>query len=299
MAIITLRLTAVNSHPADRPTACWHCGHSILQKWGTVIKPIRDSQLQQVLVQRYRCCECQRTFRHYPPGVERTDQSVRLQQLAAIGWTLGLSTRGVSGFLGAFRVILAHMSVWRDVQKLAQPLKERWHGRTIRVLGLEGVYGPLKGQPQAMTIAVDLGKGQPLALVQIDEQDTEQIVEWLKPLKEELGIEVIVTDDLNEYDQVAEQLGMQRQVCHFHLPRWVGKALRELEEHISAEWQAVLDQVRDLVKASPATGRATLFELYERLPAERQARGARASPLYRWRQLVLRLSEHWDEYCFA
>ena len=93
MAIITLRLSAVNSHPTDRPAACRYCGYAILQKWGTVIKPVRDSQLPQVLVHRYRCSQCQRTFRHYPPGIERADQSVRLQQLAAIGWTLGLSTR--------------------------------------------------------------------------------------------------------------------------------------------------------------------------------------------------------------
>jgi len=97
MAIITLRLSAVNSHPADCPAACRYCGHAILQKWATVTKPVRDSQVNQVVVHRYRCGRdrCQRTFRHYPPGVERADQSVRLQQLAAIGWTLGLSTRGV------------------------------------------------------------------------------------------------------------------------------------------------------------------------------------------------------------
>lgn len=42
----------------------------------------------------------------------------------------------------------------------------------------------------------------------------------------------MVTDDLNIYDGVSEQLGVERQVCQFHMLRWVGKALRELEVQI-------------------------------------------------------------------
>jgi hypothetical protein len=57
-----------------------------------------------------------------------------------------------------------------------------------------------------MTLVVDLRNGHPVALAPIDEHDTERIVEWLKPLKDELGIEVSVTDDLREYRPVAEGL---------------------------------------------------------------------------------------------
>jgi hypothetical protein len=28
-----------------------------------------------VKVYRYRCCSCRRTFRHYPEGVDRADQT--------------------------------------------------------------------------------------------------------------------------------------------------------------------------------------------------------------------------------
>src|SRR5574341_646327 len=141
MAIITLRLTAVNSHPTDRPSSCRHCGHSILQKWGTVTKPVRDSQLQHVLVHRYYCTQCHRTSRHYPHGIERADQSLRLQQLAALCWEFGFSTRNVSGLFNAFGVSLAHMSVWRDVQERAESLCQRRPRPPMRVLGLDGVYG--------------------------------------------------------------------------------------------------------------------------------------------------------------
>ncbi len=123
-----------------------------------------------------------------------------------------------------------------------------------------------------------------------------QVVEWLTPWVAELGIEVLVTDDLIEAAQVAEQLGVQHQVCQFHLMRWVERAVRELQGAIQTEWVWVLERIRQLVKELPATGQTELFALYEQLPAERKARGARASPMYRLRQLVLRLSEHWSQY---
>ncbi|MDE3087942.1 MAG: hypothetical protein KGJ80_00965 [Chloroflexota bacterium] len=134
MAIITLRLTPVNSHPEDRPTACRYCGHPILQKWGTVTKPVRDSQLQQVLVHRYSCAKCQRTFRHYPSGIARAEISLRLQQLATLCWQFGFSTRNVSGLFNAFGISLAHMSVWRDVQKQAESLCQKRVRPPMRVL---------------------------------------------------------------------------------------------------------------------------------------------------------------------
>lgn len=296
MAIITLRLTAVNSQPTDRPSSCRHCGHSILQKWGTVIKPVRDSQIRQVLVHRYYCTQCHRTFRNYPPGIERADQSLRLQQLAALCWQFGFSTRQVSGLFNAFGISLAHMSVWRDVQKRATELCQNRPRPPMRVLGLDGVYGRVVGRPHSVTVAVDPGNGQLISLAVIDEHTVDQVVAWLKPLVAELGIEVLVTDDLAESAQVAEQLGLQHQVCHFHLRRWVGRALRELHGGIQTEWDWVLERLHELVKELPASGQKELFALYEKLPAERKARGARASPMYRLRQLVLRLSEHWDRY---
>ena len=296
MAIITLQLTAVNSHPEDRPSACRYCGYPILQKWGTVMKPVRDSQVRAVIVHRYRCTRCHRTFRDYPCGIERADQSLRLQQLAALCWQFGLSTRKVSGLFNAFGVDLAHMSVWRDVQKRAESLRQRKPRPAMRVLGVDGVYGRVAGQPRTVTVAVDPVNGQLISLADIDEHSLEQVVVWLKPWVEKLGIEVLVSDDLAEYGQVAEQLSIQHQVCQFHLIRWVERALRDWGGEIQSEWRWVLERIRQLVRELPATGRTELFALYEQLPAEPKARGARASPLYRLRQLVLRLSEHWGKY---
>jgi len=296
MAIITLRLTPVNARSEDRPVGCHYCGSAVLQKWGTVTKPVRDSQLERVVVQRYSCTPCRRTFRHYPPGIERADQSLRLQQLAVLCWQFGFSTRNVSGLFNAVGVSLADMSVWRDVQKRAAGLSQKKPRPPMRVLGLDGVYGRVAGQAHAVTVAVDPGNGQLISLARVDEHAVAQIVAWLKPLVVELGVEVLVTDDLAELAQVAEPLEIQHQVCQFHLIRWGERALREIQREIHAEWTWVVERIRQLVRELPATGRMELFVLYEQLPAECKARSARASPLYRLRQLVLRWSEHWGKY---
>ena len=47
-----------------------------------------------------------------------------------------------------------------------------------------------------------------ISLAEIDEHSVEQVVAWLKPWVAELGIEVLVTDDLVEQAQVAERLGL-------------------------------------------------------------------------------------------
>jgi len=275
MAIITLRLTTVNSQPECRPSSCSYCGHLILQKWGSVTKLVRDSQIQQVIVHRYHCTQCRRTFRHYPPGIERADQSLRLQQLAALCWQFGFSTRNVSGLFNAFGVKLAHMSVWRDVQARANSLSQQQPRPAMRVLGLDGVYGRVAGQAHAVTVAVDPGNGQLISLAQVDEHSIDQVVAWLKPLVAELGIEVLVTDDLNEAAQVAEQLGLQHQVCQFHLIRWVERALRELQGEIHTEWHWVMERIRQLVKELPAAGQQNCLRSTNSCPpnAKRAGRG--------------------------
>src|SRR5512140_917306 len=119
MSIVILQLPEVKTSRADRPSKCPYCGGDIFQRWGQIHKPLRDTQIKAVQVYRYRCNRCRRTFRHYPEGVDRASQSLRLRQLASLSWVLGLSYRGVVGVFAAFGVELARMSAWRDVQAQA------------------------------------------------------------------------------------------------------------------------------------------------------------------------------------
>ena len=92
MSIVLLQLPNVKRKNETRPDICPYCQGFTFQRWGKVIKPVKDNHFRSVKPYRYRCCHCRRTFRHYPIGVDRADQTQRLRKLAALMWVMGLST---------------------------------------------------------------------------------------------------------------------------------------------------------------------------------------------------------------
>jgi transposase-like protein len=296
MAIVTLNLAQVNQETESRPRQCPYCGSSLLQGWGKLRKPLRDPQLTEVEVRRFRCDDCGRTFRHYPEGVGAADQSQRLQQLAAICWVFGLSLRGVTGILGAFGLSLCHMTVWRDVQALAARRSLPAPPQGVRVLGVDGFYASMKGEDSGMMVAVDMGTGQPVALARIDEKDRPALFAWLALLQEELGVEVMVSDDFNPYFVAARRLRLEHQICRFHYLRWVNRLLKKLEKELDKQWVPLLEEVRLLLDELPPEGGGRLYQLYRQIPPPPRVRNRAALPLARLQKLLLRLSDNWPSY---
>ena len=62
-----------------------------------------------------------------------------------------------------------------------------------------------------MVVAVDLGSGEPVSVAYIDEAKPNAVKRWLGPLVKQLGVSVIVTDDLVHYKTVADQLDLEHQ----------------------------------------------------------------------------------------
>jgi hypothetical protein len=71
------------------------------------------------------------------------------------------------------------------------------------------------------------------------------------------GITVIVTDDLSSYKIVAEKLHLGHQICQFHVRRWVGKTLKQLQETIPKDWLWVLEEIGKLLDLLPPDGSQT------------------------------------------
>jgi hypothetical protein len=94
-------------------------------------------------------------------------------------WVLGLSLRGVCMALGAFGISLSHMSVWRDLQEQTDYLKKQRCWRPVRVLGLDGAYPLGWGEKRAVLIAVDLGRGHPVAIGYLDEANPDVVRRFL------------------------------------------------------------------------------------------------------------------------
>lgn len=296
MAIVTLRLPDVKLDADRRPSCCLHCGWKRVQRWGACRKPIRDSKLRQVVIQRYRCFRCRRTWRHSPLGVDRADQTLRLRHLAALLWTLGLSLRGVVALLDAFAIALSHMTVLRDVRALAAEFRQQRQMRQVRVLGLDGAVTHMAGYAVGLVVAVDLGTGEPVAVAAIDEPNVGAVLAWLGPLAQQLGVEVLVTDDLHSYQPVTEHLGLYHQRCLFHLRRWVGRTVRELRPQLAEHWHPVLDQVTTLVRTLPDDGAIQLLPQLQQLPKEGRAHRKDHTALDTLRRLVWRLNHSWADY---
>jgi len=296
MSIVILKLPNVKRKTETRPRKCPYCDGATFQRWGQVNKPVKDVRVRNVKVYRYRCCHCWRTFRHYPEGNTRADQTVRMRFFAALLWSLGLSHRVSNLVLGGLGISLSHMSVWRDVQVQAEHRKQQTQWKGVRVLGLDGAYVLGWGEKRPVLVAVDLGTGEPIALGYVNEYDPQAVRRWLQPLVQQHGITVLVTDDLFSYRKVAEKLRLDHQICQFHVRRWVGKALRDLEQGIPHEWGWILEEVRQLLEVLPFEGSKRLYELWKLLPGRTSKPDQTRTPLEQLRDLLLRLSEHWHTY---
>lgn len=296
MPIVVLQLPDVKEKSESRPQKCRYCQGELLQRWGEVQKPVRDNQYQQVRVYRYRCCQCGHTFRCYPTGVDQADQTRRMRKLATLCWVMGVSLRHVCVLLGAFGIQLSHMSVWRDNLEQASLLEKRRQAGRVRVLGLDGAYVQEKGKKRGVVVAVDLGQGIPVAIGYVDEFNTPALRKWLKPIVQQLEVNVIVTDDLTNYRQVAQKLGLEHQICQFHLRRWVNRLLKELEGKLPPEWLGMIPKIRCLLKELPADGSRQLLQLWKQITVPRSAAAGELSPVEQLRLLVIRLSENWELY---
>jgi transposase-like protein len=296
MSSIILRLPAVKTSPTTRPRACPYCGSELLHGWGRYRKRVRDQFIAEVETRRYRCLKCEDTFRHYPEGVSRADQTARLKKVAATLWAMGLSYRQVEAVLAAFGTPLGRSTVCRDVHALGEAVRQKRRRGRVKVLGVDGAWLRAMGEKQGVVVAVDLGTGEPIALEVLEEQDTEAVRAWLEDLVATLGVEVIVTDDLSSYRQMATDLEVEHQICKFHMRRWVGRSLRSLRTKLDEEWEKILDEVEEIVADMTANGDRRLFALWHQIPARAPRPGQQASPLYQLKQIMIRLSEHWGRY---
>jgi len=189
------------------------------------------------------------------------------------------------------------MTIWRNVQAEAQIQKQQRFWKPVRVMGLEGAYVLGWGDKQPVLVAVDLGTGEPLALGYVNEYHPQAIQGWLAPLVQRHGIRVIVSDDLFSYKVVAEKLQLEHQVCQFHVRRWVGKTLTELQTTLPRAWVWVVEEIRELMEFLPPDGNKKLYTLWKQLPGRCSKPNQARLALEQLRDLLLRLSQDWQRYC--
>jgi transposase-like protein len=278
MSRIRFILPQVKTLPEGRPQQCPHCQGGLLQRHGILQKPIKDLRELVVTTIRYRCTQCQRTFWHYPEGIDCHDQSQRLRAVVALSWALGLSHQSISYLLAALGAPLAKMTSWWDVQEAGLGAAQRLAlPASVEVLGADETVLKVKGKQRVVGFVVEPESGEVLGLELLAQQDTQAFIQWLKKYAQGLGVKVIVSDDLATYKPVVEELGVEHQVCLAHVRKNVKRRLKEI-----AGWEPEKERIAELVRDLPREGGLALLEL------EKVVRGAP-----KLRELVVDLVEKW------
>jgi hypothetical protein len=171
---IQVRLPKVEPEVYREPTACPYegCGGRFFKRHGLrgEEKAIRDLNDDQVKSFRCRCMRCNRTFRVYPQGISRAQQSDRLKAITVLLYALGLSYGAVADFLTALAVAVSKTTVYNNVQEAGIASRSRQQAAVARggkraVIGSDGTYVKVKGEKVGVQVVVDDQSGDLLGIV--------------------------------------------------------------------------------------------------------------------------------------
>jgi hypothetical protein len=261
------------------------CGGEHVQHWQAVPKPLRDTQLHQVIALRYRCVRCGRTFRVYPVGVSHDQTSARLKGVAVMLYVLGMSYGAVATALAALGFPLSKVAVYYAVQDagaavagLRREAVARGGGRIV-ALGADLTTVRGAGQWLTVGVSVDAVTGTALSLDLLPNGEAATLSAWIQELAEVLGAEILVSDDADPFKTAADASGVTHQVCKSHVQRnteaWVAA--------ITPALVADADGSLALIGVAPPQALADCQELL-RLMQERQPTpeaGARLASIHR------------------
>ncbi len=314
---IGVRLPKIEPTEYDQPEECPHegCGGRRFKPYGMKgeRKTIRDMKYDEVKSFRWRCLKCNQTFRVYPRGVSSAQQSDRLKAISVLMYVLGLSYGAVSDVMEALGSEISKTTVYNNVQEAGETARRRQAdtvtgGGPRVVIGSDGTYVKVKGEQVGLQVVVDDASGELLGLDIIVSENSEEVLEIIRDVVGEVGAEVIVTDDHGAYPKVADELGLEHQICRSHVKRNVAKIKESIREQLKKKepvpegvkssperLQKDLECVQDLVRKRPKNAPERLKELYHRYQdAPVPQTGHRHTVWYRMRMLVTRLWDRWS-----
>lgn len=291
------------------PTVCPYeeCQGMRFEYHQAVIKPVKDTVYLAVTAHRYRCLRCQRTFRVYPVGVTQAQVSRRVKGLAVMLYLLGLSYGAVSLVLEALGTYMSKTSVYEAVQAAAERVpglkrQQVFAGLQTPALGGDVTSVKVNGEWLPLGLTVDDTTGQVLTVDDLSGEDAERLKEWLAPIAQAVGADILVTDDADAFKTAADELGLAHQVCKAHVTRNTERLIERLSEAISeakddslaaiglTPEQAIgdLKRLEELIHSRQPGEEAELEQMHLRyVQAPPPGQGQKASIAYRLRMLFL------------
>jgi len=317
---LKLILPVVDPEQFEEPKHCsdTKCSGKRFLPWQEVKKNVRDSEYEVVTARRYKCLQCGRTFRVYPQGVQSGQISQRVKGIGALLYLLGLSYGAAALMLEALAVDMSKSSVYRTVQETAEKVPgmkrtELLKGYQTRALGADLTSVKCKGQWLPIGVVVDPINGLVLSIDHLEGEDAQTLKDWIEPLANEVGAHTLVTDDADAFKEVADEAGLDHQVCKSHVGRNTEELITSLSLAIEAgqdsslaelqiePTQALADLHRlgELIHSRQPEQQAEVQALYERYAAAPHSKkGQTASIAYRMRNLFLDRWNLWPRLTF-
>ncbi len=277
-------LPKVNPEAITVPSRCAYagCGGRKVHLRQEVAKPLRDTVYQEVQVHRYQCLKCKRTFRVYPEGTTPAQTSQRVKGLAVLLYLLGLSYGATSLALEALGVYLCKSRIYDAVQetaKLVPGLKREqvFAGVKTSALGGDLTGVKCKGEWLPLGITVDPISGVALTIDALTAEDTKTLKDWIEPIAKSVGAEVLVTDDADGFKTVADEVGMQHQVCKAHVLRNTETLIERYQPLVARDADGSLGAIG----VSPEQAAADLHRLGELVKSRQREQATELEALHR------------------
>jgi hypothetical protein len=160
----------------------------------------------------------------------------------------------------------------------------------------------VNGQWLTLGLTVDDISGLVLTIDDLDGEDAETLKEWMEPIVTAVGAQILVTDDADALKTVADELGLDQQVCKAHVKRNTEALIENLQPEATSDRdgslaaigvapeqaEADLKRLGELIRTRRPQDVDELAEMHLRyIGASPPGAGEKASVAYRLRLLFL------------
>lgn len=122
----------------------------------------------------------------------------------------------------AIGVSLSKTHVYNTVQEAAKRVpglkrEQVFEGIKTSAVGSDLTSVKCKGKWLPLGITVDAISGLALSIDALSGEDMQALKEWVEPIAQQVGAQVLVTDDADGFKTVADEIGVQHQLCKAHV----------------------------------------------------------------------------------
>jgi transposase-like protein len=227
--------------------------------------------------------------------------------LGVLLYLLGLSYGAVSLALDALGVCMCKSHVYDAVQATAERVPGMTRDQVLENVRTPALGGDLtsvkvKGEWYPLGLTVDYTTGLALTVDGLSGEDAATLEEWMGPIAEAVGAEILVTDDADALKTAADNLGREHQVCKGHVKPNTESLIESFEPAVKTDAdgslaaagvtpeqaQADLKQLGELiVRRKPEDMNELETMHYRYLAASPPGAGEKATTAYRLRLLFL------------